>query len=77
MKDAGWAVDYVATAAVMHRIGASHGRTSERVVRERHLGMIRYFRKYHSRNPLLVALVSLAVHARMRLMLYLNSRRPA
>ncbi len=77
MKDAGWSVDYVADAAVMHRIGASHGRTSERVVRERHLGMIRYFRKYHSRNFLLVALVSIAVHARMQLMLYLNSRRPA
>ena len=77
MKDAGWSIDYVAAASVMHRIGASHGRTSERVVRERHLGMIRYFKKYHSRNPLLVAVVSFAVHARMQLMLFLNSRKPA
>ena len=77
MKDAGWSIDYVAQAAVMHRIGASHGRTSERVVRERHRGMIRYFRKYHSSHPILLALVGLGVHLRMQLMLYLNARKPA
>ena len=51
MKDAGWSVDYVSGAEVMHAIGASRERVAERVILERHRGMIHYFRKHHRAHP--------------------------
>lgn len=75
MRQAGWTVDYVAGARVMHRIGSSKGRVSDRVILERHRGMIHYFRKYHPTNPLLEALAAGFILLRARLMLLANAMR--
>jgi len=75
MNMAGWSVDYVPAATVVHHIGASKGAVSNRVILERHRGMIHYFRKWHRPHPLLAALVAAAVMLRARLMLAANARR--
>ena len=63
-------------AEVTHAIGASRERVSERVILERHRGMIHYFRKHHRANPVVDALASALIMFRARLMLARNARRP-
>jgi hypothetical protein len=75
MTLAGWTVDFVPAAEVTHAIGASKGRVSERVILERHRGMIHYFRKHHPTHPLLEALAAGLIHLRARLMLLANALR--
>jgi len=73
MNQAGWTVDYVPAAGVVHAIGAS-GRTSNRVILERHRGMLHYFRKHHPAPAPVDALVALVVMTRARLLMALNRR---
>ena len=75
MKRTGWSVDFVAAAEVTHHIGASKGRVADRVILERHRGMIHYFRKYHRSNPVVEALAAAFIMARARLMLAANAWR--
>jgi len=75
MKRAGWSVDFVAAAEITHHIGASKGRVSDKVILERHRGMIHYFRKYHRTNPFLESLAAGAILLRARLMLAANALR--
>lgn len=75
MKRAGWSVDFVAAAQVTHHIGASRGRVADRVILERHRGMIHYFRKFHPTNPLLDSLAAGLILLRARLMLAANALR--
>ncbi len=73
MNQAGWTVDYVPAAEVVHHIGASE-RTSNRVILERHRGMLHYFRKHHRAPALVDAVVALVVMSRARLLMALNRR---
>jgi N-acetylglucosaminyl-diphospho-decaprenol L-rhamnosyltransferase len=73
MNLAGWGVDYVPAARVTHHIGASQG-TSDRVILERHRGMIHYFRKHHPAPWPLDALAAFAIMARARLLVAINRR---
>jgi GT2 family glycosyltransferase len=75
MKLAGWSTVYVPDAVVWHRIGASRGKVSTRVIWARHVGMIHYFRKHHPMNPFLDALVSGLIMGRAGLMLIANALR--
>lgn len=75
MKRAGWSVDFVAAAEITHHIGASKGRVSDKVILERHRGMIHYFRKYHRTNRVLETLAAGAILLRARLMLAANALR--
>ena len=75
MKRAGWSVDFVAAAEVTHHIGASKGRVADRVILERHRGMIHYFRKYHRTHPVVEALAAAFILLRARLMLAANAWR--
>ncbi len=75
MKDAGWTVDFVPDAQVVHHVGASKGRVADKVILERHRGMIHYFRKHHRANPLVDAIASAFIMTRARLMLAANARR--
>jgi N-acetylglucosaminyl-diphospho-decaprenol L-rhamnosyltransferase len=75
MKDAGWSVDFVPAATVTHDVGASRSRVADRVILERHRGMLHYFRKYHRPHPLVAALVGALVMLRARVMLAVNARR--
>jgi len=78
MNQAGWSVDYVPDAVVVHHIGASHGAVSNRVSLERHRGMIHYYRKHHPVAAPLDQLAAFVVMARARLMVLLNRPgRPA
>ena len=51
LRDAGWKIVYLPTAAVIHH----EGKSSEQVVAARHIhfqsSKVRYFRKYHGRVP--------------------------
>lgn len=76
MKLAGWSVDYVSDARVTHHIGASKGRTSDKVILERHRGMIHYFRKHHPAPAPLDALAAALIMLRARLMLAANALKP-
>ena len=73
MNLAGWSVDYVPDARVVHHIGASEG-TSDRVILERHRGMIHYFRKHHPAPAVLDALAAALIMTRARLLMALNRR---
>jgi hypothetical protein len=73
--DKGWSVDFVAAAQVVHAVGASRSRVAPRVIVERHRGMVHYYRKWHRPNPLVLALVSLMVALRARVMLLQNGWR--
>ncbi len=75
MKDAGWSVDFVPAAVVTHDIGASRSRVADRVILERHRGMIHYYRKHHRPNALLGAFVAALVMLRAQLMLAANAGR--
>lgn len=74
-KLAGWAVVYVPEAVVTHHIGASKGRVADRVILERHRGMIHYFRKHHPTNPVLESIAATFIMLRARLMLAANARK--
>jgi GT2 family glycosyltransferase len=76
MNGAGWTVDYVPAAEVVHHIGASKGKggVAKRVILERHRGMIHYYRKHHPVPQPFDALAALVVMARARLMLLLGGR---
>lgn len=76
MKRAGWGVVYVPDATVVHHIGASRKRTANRVILERHRGMIHYFRKHHPSNPILSALVGTLITLRAWLMVAANALKP-
>ena len=73
MNLAGWSVDYVPAARVVHHIGASEG-TSDRVILERHRGMIHYFRKHHPAPAPLDALAAALIMTRARLLMAFNRR---
>jgi GT2 family glycosyltransferase len=72
MNQAGWSVDYVPDAVVVHHIGASKREVSNRVILERHRGMIHYFRKHHRAPAWLDALTAFLIMARARLLVLLN-----
>ncbi len=75
LKKAGFTIDFVAAAEVTHHIGASKGRVSDKVILERHRGMIHYFRKHHRVNPLVDAVAAAFILLRARLMLAANAMR--
>jgi GT2 family glycosyltransferase len=75
MNLAGWTVDYVPPAETVHHIGASRGEVSDRVILERHRGMIHYFRKHHPAPGPLDALAALVIMTRAHILVFLN-RRP-
>lgn len=66
---AGWRVVYQPAATVIHEGGASSRTAATRVIRARHAGMWRYYRRYHSHGPLLDPLVGAAIAARCAAML--------
>jgi N-acetylglucosaminyl-diphospho-decaprenol L-rhamnosyltransferase len=72
MNLAGWSVDYVPAATVMHHIGSSKQGTSNRVILERHRGMIHYFRKHHRRSAVVDWAAAFVIMARARMLMLFN-----
>ena len=75
MNDGGWSVDYVPEATVLHHIGASRGGVSNKVILERHRGMIHYFRKHHRHPAPVDQLAAFLIMARARFFMLLNRTR--
>ncbi len=50
INESGKQVIYFPEAKVTHRVSTSNSKTSTRVIVQRHLGMMRYFKKHHSKN---------------------------
>jgi N-acetylglucosaminyl-diphospho-decaprenol L-rhamnosyltransferase len=73
MKLAGLAVAYEPAAEVVHWIGASRTRVANRVIYERHRGMIHYFHKHHPANPVVSAVADALIMARAGLMIAANA----
>jgi N-acetylglucosaminyl-diphospho-decaprenol L-rhamnosyltransferase len=73
MNQAGWKVSYVPDAVVVHHVGASSHRTSNKVILERHRGMIHYFHKHHPTNALVRAVADSLILARAGLMMAANA----
>src|SRR4030095_2115574 len=72
----GWTVTYVPEARAVHRVGASRGRVSNRVIIERHRGMMRYFHKHHPTHPLLALMADGFILLRAGLMMTANTLKP-
>jgi hypothetical protein len=72
MNLAGWSVDYVPTAELVHHVGASLGGVADRVILERHRGMIHYFRKHHPAPAAVDAVAATLIMARARLLVWKN-----
>jgi hypothetical protein len=76
MKLAGWQVTYVPDARVVHHVGASREKVANRVIYERHRGMIHYFHKHHPANPILTFVADTLILLRAGLMMTANALRP-
>jgi N-acetylglucosaminyl-diphospho-decaprenol L-rhamnosyltransferase len=76
MGQAGWTVSYVPDARAVHHVGASRGRVSNRVILERHRGMIRYFHKHHPTHPALAAVADAFILLRAGFMMTANALKP-
>ena len=72
----GWSVAYVPEARAVHTIGASRGRVSNRVILERHRGMIRYFHKHHRPHPIVALMADGFILVRAGLMMTANALKP-
>ena len=75
MKDAGWSIDFVASPGVTHAVGASRRHVPERVILERHRGMIRYLRKHHPLPAPIDGAAAAFIMLRARWMLVMNALR--
>jgi N-acetylglucosaminyl-diphospho-decaprenol L-rhamnosyltransferase len=77
IRDAGWAIVYVPSAVVSHRVGVSQGPVPPSIVWARHRGMFRYVRK-HFRSPWpLEALLGAGLFVRAGIQVVSNSVRGA
>jgi len=76
MRQAGWEVVCEPRAQAVHDVGASRTRVSNKVIVERHRGMIRYFHKHHPIHPLLAVMADGLIMARAGLMLARNALLP-
>ena len=52
IKQAGKEVIYFPDATITHQVSTSNSKTTARVIIQRHLGMMHYFKKYHGQNLL-------------------------
>ena len=65
-------VIYFPEAKVTHKISTSNRKTTARVIIQRHLGMMYYFKKHHSKNFLIRGSVNLLIASRCIVQLFTN-----
>ncbi len=63
---------YFPEATVIHRVSTSNKKTSTKVIIQRHLGMMYYFKKHHSKNLLVRGIVNFVIYSRCILQLFTN-----
>ena len=69
---AGKEIIYFPEATVIHKISTSNKKTTARVIIQRHLGMMYYFKKHHSKNLLIRGIVNFFISTRCILQLFTN-----
>ncbi len=57
-------VVYFPEAKVFHKVSTSNSKTSAKVIIQRHLGMMYYFKKHHSKNLLIRGIVNFLISIR-------------
>jgi len=63
---------YFPEAKVVHKISTSNRKTSAKVIIQRHLGMMYYFKKHHSKNLLIRGIINFLISSRCILQLFTN-----
>ena len=63
---------YFPEATVIHKVSTSNKKTSAKVIIQRHLGMMYYFKKHHSKNLLVRGIVNFFICSRGILQLFTN-----
>jgi len=63
---------YFPEATVIHKVSTSNKKTSTKVIIQRHLGMMYYFKKHHSKNLLVRGIVNFLIYSRCILQLFTN-----
>ena len=72
LNQSGKKVIYFPEAKVIHKVSTSNSKTTSRVIIQRHLGMMYYFKKYHSKNLLIRVIVNFFISTRGILKLFTN-----
>ena len=65
-------VIYYPEAKVVHKILTSNAKTTTKLIIQRHLGMMYYFKKHHSKNLLIRGIVNTLISSRCILQLFNN-----
>ena len=72
LNQSGKKVIYFPEAKVIHKVSTSNSKTTSRVIIQRHLGMMYYFKKHHSKNLLIRGIVNFFISTRGILQLFTN-----
>lgn len=73
IHQAGKEVIYFPEATIIHQVSTSNKKTTAKVIIQRHLGMMHYFKKHHSDNLLIQGPVNFFIFLRGILQLFFNS----
>ena len=65
-------VIYFPEATVIHQVSTSNSKTTARVIIQRHLGMMHYFKKYHEGNFLTRGIINFFISLRGVTQLLIN-----
>jgi N-acetylglucosaminyl-diphospho-decaprenol L-rhamnosyltransferase len=72
IKQAGREVIYFPEATIVHQVSTSNSKTTARVIIQRHLGMMHYFKKYHGQNLLTRGVINFFISLRGITQLLIN-----
>jgi N-acetylglucosaminyl-diphospho-decaprenol L-rhamnosyltransferase len=72
IKQAGKEVIYFPEATIIHQVSTSNSKTTARIIIQRHLGMMHYFKKYHGQNLLTRGVINFFISLRGITQLLIN-----
>ena len=72
IKQAGKEVTYFPEATIIHQVSTSNSKTTARIIIQRHLGMMHYFKKYHGQNLLTRWVINFFISLRSITQLLIN-----
>jgi N-acetylglucosaminyl-diphospho-decaprenol L-rhamnosyltransferase len=72
IKQAGKKVIYFPEATIIHHVSTSNSKTTARVIIQRHLGMMHYFKKHHGQNLLTRWVINFFISLRSITQLLIN-----
>ncbi len=72
IKQAGKEITYFPEATVIHKVSTSNSKTTARVIIQRHLGMMHYFKKHHEGNLLTRGIINFFISLRGVTQLLIN-----